>query len=568
VHGAVLGHLPTLQISLESLLIGALQHSSQVRVFSDLPLIRETAVVEAEAAFDWTAFVQTRWDDVSEPVGNSLTIGDPNATRFRDHVWSGSAGARRRSLLGGQFEIAQELGFQNNNSVFFIPQDQGTARLKLSYTQPLLRGAGEVYNSSLIVLAQIDTGAAYDEFSRQLQTHLLEVTRGYWGLYLERGALLQKRRLLASAESILDELEQRREIDALESQLVRARAAVESRRADLARAETAVRNGESRVRALVNDPALGSVGTDELIPTDAPLVDQIPVDMQESLVTAMQNRPEIAQAIKQVKAAGVRLEMSRNELLPLLNVVLETYASGLRGETDIGGSWTDQFSKGEPSYGIGLQYEMPFCNQAARARFERRNLELRQVRNQFQTTVHTLRLEVEVAVREVETAFREMLAKYRAMKADLSEVEYIRERWRLLPGEDRAASLVLEDLLSAQERLTESEFGFLSAQLTYNLALTSLKRATGTLLQYEDVHTARACVDCLPTLLLHKPLHESVPAPASETTPSADDTELPAPMPLPDMPDHAAAALSVPNRLPDMAVEPAQGLQLPVPPRP
>jgi hypothetical protein len=125
---------------------------------------------------------------------------------------------------------------------------------------------------------------------------------------------------------------------------------------------------------------------------------------------------------------------------------------------------------------------------------------------------------------------------------------------------------VLEDLLSAQERLTESEFGFLSAQLTYNLALTSLKRATGTLLQYEDVHTARACVDCLPTLLLHKPPLESVPAPASETP--SPDAELPAPLPLPDTPDDAAAALSLPNRLPDLAVEPAQGLQLPVPPRP
>lgn len=84
--------LPT---TLESLIVRALEHSAQVQVVSDLPLIRKTTIMEADAAFDWRAFMETRWDDISEPVGNVLTVG-PGRNRFQDHLWKFDAGVRTR----------------------------------------------------------------------------------------------------------------------------------------------------------------------------------------------------------------------------------------------------------------------------------------------------------------------------------------------------------------------------------------------------------------------------------------------------------------------------------------
>ncbi len=46
-----------------------------------------------------------------------------------------------------------------------------------------MRGSGRVYNESLICLAQLDAKIADEEFRRQLQTHLLEVTRAYWAVH-------------------------------------------------------------------------------------------------------------------------------------------------------------------------------------------------------------------------------------------------------------------------------------------------------------------------------------------------------------------------------------------------
>jgi outer membrane protein TolC len=480
-----------------------------VQVITDIPLIREPAILEANANFDWTSFLESRWNDVSDPVGSLLTTGNgltnPTLTqdRFRDEHLTARGGVRRKNPLGGQFEIAQEVGRETTNSRFFDPRFQGTSRIRINYTQPLLRGAGLCYNQSLVVLAEIDAAAGQDEMSRGLQRQLVDVTTEYWRLYQSRARLLQKQRLLAQAERILEELEDRRDIDVLRSQIVRARSAVESRSAEIARANTEIRNTESRIRALVNAPDLGNSQQHELVPQDRPLIAPREIDRAGSVEIALQNRPEVALAVKQIKAAGIRLKMSKNELLPALNVILDSYVSGLRGNYEIDQAWLDQFRLGEPTYSAGVQYEFPLGNRAAKARYQRRQLELRQLESDLKTTMENLRQEVEVAVAEVMTTFQEMRAYYRSMEAAGVEVDYITDRWQLLPGSDRSASFLLEDLLSAQERLSANEFAFLESQMNYNVTQALYLQALGTLLQAEKISIERFYECHLPDLRLH-----------------------------------------------------------------
>ncbi|TWU59987.1 Outer membrane efflux protein [Rubripirellula tenax] len=489
-------------VDIESLLIRTLEHSAQVKVFSDLPLIRQTAITEACASFDWSAFMNTRWDDTSDPVGNTLTTG--GASRYNNNQWTATGGVARRNTYGGRFEAAQDLGFQNTNSTFFQPNDQGTSRIRLSYVQPLMRGRGQVYNNSLVVLAKIDTSVANDEFSRQLQSHLLEVTRAYWALYLERVSLIQKRRLLEMGVEIAANLEARSSVDVVGSQLVRVNAAVANRRAELVRAEMAVRNSQDRIQALVNDPEFALALNLEMIPTHMPIQDVESLEIGDVLTTALQMRPEVNQAIKQVKAACIRLGMSRNELMPQFDFIAETYVAGLRGRSDLGGAWADQFSEGTPSYALGLAYEMPIGNRAARARLTRRTLEVRQLQNQFRATVETLLMETKVAAREVRTSERDSVAKYVSMMAAANRLDNVVERWAHLPGVDQSVGLYLEDVLDAQSQLTVAEFEFAKAQTTYNLSLMNLKRATGTLLQHENITSGVGYSCGLPMTMLDK----------------------------------------------------------------
>lgn len=484
-----IGQLPTLikadktavPVDVDSLVTGALQYSPQILGIRTQPEIANSVLATENAAFDWTSFVESRWDDLNDPVGNTLTTGN-NSTRFIDQIAVNTAGLKRRNESGGQIDISQKLGWQDNNSTFFVPRPQGTARLMVNYTQPLLNGAGVAYNQSRIVLAQIELNRSFDVVQEELQEHLIRVTEAYWDLYRSRVVFLQRQRVYDRAEYILETLGGRADIDALQRQVNRAKAAVASRRSEIVRSQTAIRNAESRLRLLVNDPQFLDLSSSELVPIEAPHADHVPLSLTGSLQEALQHRPDISQAVHDLRAAGVRLGVSQNELLPKLDLVLTTYVAGLQGDSDISQAWVDQFTTARPGYTVGTLYEMPLGNRAAKARLNRRQWELTRSVYDFRTVVETGLTEVELAIRETETSYREMIAKFQSLVAAETESSYLEDRWKVLPGGDRGTTLLLEDLLDSQQRETDAEVEFVNAQVAYSVSLIRVRRAMGTLL--------------------------------------------------------------------------------------
>jgi len=137
---------------------------------------------------------------------------------------------------------------------------------------------------------------------------------------------------------------------------------------------------------------------------------------------------------------------------------------------------------------------------------------LRQLSNQFDAALQLLHAEVEIAVREVETAFREVQGNYVSMCAAEADEEYLQRRWEMLPGDDRAASFLLADLLDAQDRLNSAEYSFAQSQVAYTLSLTLLNRATGTLLKHEQVHMMRGFESCPPSIHFARSVESGDPA--------------------------------------------------------
>lgn len=471
----------TQPIDVESLIFKAIEHSPQVTAFRIDPIIRETQILEEAAEFDWQSFIETRYDDSNDPIGNVLTTGD-NSDRFVDRHLTSRLGLEKRMAQGGTLDVTQNFGLQNNNSTFLIPQQQGTSRLELNFTQPLLRGAGQTYNESRTVLAMLDHQISEDELQESLQDHLLEVYTTYWNLYRARAVRLQKERLLRRAMEVEQKLTARQGIDSVRRQVLRARAAVASRQSEIARADMEVRNAESRLRLLVNSPDLKRNTVVELLPLEAPMSDYLMVSMRGSVETALQNRPDIRRAIKQIKETAVRLEVSRNELLPKLDLVLGTYVAGLEGKSQVDNAWIHQFRDGRPGYTVGLTLQYPLGNRAARARYARREWEVARTLKEFEASIESSMTDVELAVRELETSYQEMLSRFQSMIAADTEATYLLERWRLLPGNDQTTSFLLEDVLDAQERVAMEEQSFVEAQMAYVLSVVRLKRASGILL--------------------------------------------------------------------------------------
>ena len=235
----------------DSLLHRALQNSPKIQAISNDPLVSDLQVIEQDAVFDPTFFARHLYDDRVDPVGNSLTTG--GAAFLKDNIWSGEAGLRRKLRRGGEIDISQRLGFQNSNSRFFVPQDQGTATLAINYSQPLLKGRGLYINSAQIMIAQSAAGVSWDTFSADLQQEIESILASYWQLYYDRSIFLQKKRNVERGQKILNMLVAREGLDSLPSQIARAKSAVESRKTELANAFRDVRNAETNIRRLTGE---------------------------------------------------------------------------------------------------------------------------------------------------------------------------------------------------------------------------------------------------------------------------------------------------------------------------
>lgn len=489
------------KISLEGLFVSTIRHSTQIKVFSDIPLIRETGIQEARGEFDTVSFVEGMYARTNDPIGNTLETGFATGRFLQDQV-TAEAGLKKKLASGAEVKLSQQAGVLSNNSEFLVPSPQGSARLKLSVIQPLLKGAGVAYNTAILDIAKIDSDSAMLEMVRQAESHLLEVARAYWALYLARATYLQKSRLYDQALKVADEIKARSEVDAVKGQIARADSAIAERRSDLVRAELAISNAQDRIRALVNSPDLAEAGAPELIPSDSPIMREYKVNYEQAAKRALAQRPEVLQAFQQVRAAAVREKMQRNEVLPALNVILEGYVAGLAGSGNTGEAFGNQFDQGAPGAAAGFNFEFPIENNTAEARHTRRLIELRQQVNQLRTTIETTLLEVKVTAREVRTAWRDYAAKLESMNAarsDLSQFQARREVETPLPGEPTQASAVsteattayLDSLLSSQNRLTVAEEEFAKTATSYQLAVLNFERAQGNLLNYQDISIVR-----------------------------------------------------------------------------
>jgi hypothetical protein len=201
------------------------------------------------------------------------------------------------------------------------------------------------------------------------------------------------------------------------------------------------------------------------------------------LHTALVNRPDISEAIRKMRASGVRLGVSRTELLPRLDFLVESYVSDLTGGSNVGRSYRDQFRDNRPGVTIGLEFEIPLGNRAAQAKYEQRQWELKRSVNVFRATVEKSLTDVEIANREVATAYSEMQSRFQAMSAAENETAYLRDRFDVLPMVEDSATLLLEDLLDSFERLADEEAGFVQALVDHAVALVKLKKELGILLR-------------------------------------------------------------------------------------
>lgn len=476
-----------LSLSREDAIATAVQKNLGVQFARLQPGISEEDVIAAQAVFDAVLFGSGNFTATDQPTTVPVIMGVPLGTPFSVSRRSAfETGIRKQvSQTGGTLQVSTDLTRFNNLSpgISFSPNPGYTSAVRLGVTQPLLRGFGAPSTKATIRLAQNQQRRSTQQLRTELLTVISETDSAYWDLAFAWKALAIREWLVEVGVAVRDVLKERFEVfDVKLSEYSDAVSVVEQRKADVIRARRAVRAASDRLKALLDADEF-NVGSEVLLsPVDEATESAIEYNLADAIRTALNRRPDIAQALLNIDDADVRAALADHLRLPQLDLTGEVSYFGLASGA---GSAYNQSADGSfVDYVVGLVFEYPLGNRAADAEFRKRRLERSGAVIQFQTSVRNVIVDLKSALRDVLTNY-ELIRATRSFR--IAQAENLRT---LLAQEELMASLTPEFLnlkFQRQATLASAQQQEFEAMANYNKSVAALHRAMGTGLEMNGI---------------------------------------------------------------------------------
>ena len=377
-------------------------------------------------SLDEVFFTNYTWSHRTSVQSNTLLTGTSSL------IFEGSqltSGIQKAFLAGTQVQLGYSQNGQISNNTVAIINPVRTGSLSFQISQPLLQGFGRSLNSRFIRIAKNNVKISDLVFRQQVIAAVANVVNLYSDLVSFNEDVKVKRQALALAEKLYNDNKKQVEIGTLAPiEIVRAEAEVARSQQELTQSETQVLQQETILKNYLSRTGLMSpsmadariVATDQL---KIPDVEQVQ-PVQDLVVKAVQNRPELAQTQLQIENARISLVGDKSQLLPSLNLIASAQNNGLAGERNsliiaqpgtpgspilptpvdprllgnFSGVWGQILGRNFPDYTIGFQLSVPIRNRAAQADIARDQLTLRQNELRQRQQLNQIRVDVQNAI--------------------------------------------------------------------------------------------------------------------------------------------------------------------------
>jgi len=447
------------------------QGNYQLQIARLDPQVSRTEVREAEAVFDPTLTTSVLFTDASSPSASQLT----GATTSRSNVFSWEAALAKTFKTGAVASFTYAGARTGQNNTFLSINPNYDMDLTLALTQPLLRNAGVRVNTANIRISENTTArSVQDLISAQLAV-VRSVHEAYWNIVFAIENLEVRKKSLALAERTLEDNRKRWKVGHIpELDVVGAKAVVGRRREEINLAEATIAQASDLLRNLINDVTDDLQDNTQIVPEDRAVMVETAVNENSAILEALMYRPDLKQAHIDISSAGIVLEVTKNALLPNVDVSLTYTRNGLARHFKE--SLEDAVEHGQTrDLQGGISVTIPWGFNAEHAADTRARLEKTQLILTLKNLERTVIVEVRQAVRNVWTA----KSSVRRFEQDriFREKNVISEQSKFEVG--KKTSL---DVLQAQDELAQAESAELAAIVEYMIALVRLEETKGTLL--------------------------------------------------------------------------------------
>jgi outer membrane protein len=446
---------------------------------------------EAMGIYDFNLVAGASTGKDEQPAASNLDGADVQETETTSTYVGGS------QLLpsGGVASATFDNGRFSTNSRFSLLEPSFSSGLDLTFEQPLLRGFGRATTEHGIEVAKVGTEISDQQFKDQLVTTVNRVAIAYWNLAAARSELEVALESLGLAKELHENNRVRVDVGTLAPlELVQSEAGIATREEEIIRARGRIGDAEDLLFFFLNIEQ-GEAWSRSIVPDTEAVVENMQVDLDESIRTALSNRPDLAGAQLQHRILELDRDLAAQATKPSLNLRANYGLNGLGGDVlirdengnvidTIPGGWDDaldQVSGGDfPGWTVGLAFGFPIQNRTARARAAIADIALEEDKLATSELELLITTEVRAAVRGLETS-REQLESAEVSRR-LAERNLDAERKKYDNGLSTSFQIleVQEDLTSARQRQVAALTG-------YRRALTEYYRATGTLLEKASI---------------------------------------------------------------------------------
>jgi outer membrane protein len=457
----------------------ALKGNFELQVEMVGPSIARQQISEEAARFQTTFAVPISRNQIHPPPGPPGTFTRP-ALNNENTVFDQVRPTINVPLLsGGQFAITQ--GIDHRDAV--LADAAYDTDLEFSFSQPLLRGAGNAFNTAGIRLARIQTTSTHARVKLAAIKVLADVERAYWNLYLaEREREIAEQQVEIAEKQVT---ETRRLIKAelfAEIDEQRALAGLYTRQAVLHSAQVEVRLANRELKRLMQYPQLPVESASEVQVVTQPQPKDLELDRKSLGEYALQNRMEMFRLQMELLANQITERVEANSRQPRVDLLARAALLGNGGT--LHRSYEELFGSGATDWSVQLVGEIPLpngINQAAEARRRQvvlQRLQLAITKDQLGVLI---RQEVNDAIDRIELNWQRVLAAQNGVIA--SQKAYAGEIRQFQLGQRDST-----DVYIAADRLALAQQQEVEAMRDFEVAKVDLAVATGTTLGFSQVH--------------------------------------------------------------------------------
>lgn len=481
------------QLALGDAVQQALEHNLNVRISRLNRQALGLAVSVARRTYTPNLVLDTNLQDTVQPSTTQLDGADQNESDNLNYNLS----LEQRLPFGASYSVRFDNNRFETNSNFSTFNPRYRSVLNAQVTQPLLQNLGANPERRQIVVSQNGERRAGHEFEQSVLDVLRDVENAYWDLAFAIRSHEVAQQSLDLARDLLRNNQVQVEVGTMAPiDVLQAEAEVAAREEALIIAEEQIRVTEDVLKALIRDPDSSDFWGGAIVPADAPIVEDYPVELEDAIRIALQRRPELRSQRVQVDTNQYEVRFFRNQTLPQVDLVGLVQLTGVGGteirregffgpatETIPGGygDALDQLAGRDfRDWRLGITVSYPIGPHSARASHAQAQIDLNRQREAVRQQEIAIAQEVRRTVRQVQTNRRRIEAS--RVGRELEEERLDAEQKKFEVGMTTSYFIV-----QAQRDLAQARANELQAIVDYNKAIVALERAQGTLAERAQV---------------------------------------------------------------------------------